>query len=409
MKKKIFILIISGSALFGQIVPSGGSEIRADVSNSELVALDASQQTLPDFSFPQFSFPDVLPSEFSFPGVLPKDLSDPFLRSTPNYSCDFFDDGSSRIPRKTDSRSPAEALPDISSKVSSDVIVRGNRIDRSGITLNPYEHRYIGSMFGEWSSLTAEQSGSSPSRGFDASVFGGSLGWERQFGKNILWGFTFHGASIDIDPVDAGYKGMVSSFAGDLHLTVFGQQWFIDLLLGVGSNWNRNEIIDVKKSRFRTSQWNYNFDCGLRIRQGFTKIEPFLALHSTVLSEPEDSGFSDQNSLIKTNDSYTSCRFMIGGKFHWEHNFNLGTVMPHLYGFWTHEFCEETLFTTNDLNEFAFAWRFGSNRLPANRLSMGIGVTCALRDSFDIYFNYNNTFSSDYTDSLLFGGFNKKY
>ncbi len=301
---------------------------------------------------------------------------------------------------------------DYSHFTETEFLVRGNRIDRTGLTLEPYQRRVTGGMFGEWSSLNKKfliNTGDRLNRGFKTSVFGGSLGWERLLGKSVLWGFTFYGASIDINPQDAKYSGSVSSFAGDLHLTLFGSQWYIDLLAGIGSNWNKNEIVNSTLWEFRTHQWNYNIDGGLRIREGFTKISPFLGVHATIFSEPGNSGFSSQNSLIASDETYTSCRLLLGSKFHWDYTNNLGTLMPHLYGFWTHEFCEKSIFLTNELNGFAFAYRFGEHTLPADRLNIGIGITYALRDSFDLHFNYNNTFTGNYSDSSVFGGFNKKY
>ncbi|MDO5581649.1 MAG: autotransporter outer membrane beta-barrel domain-containing protein [Planctomycetia bacterium] len=293
--------------------------------------------------------------------------------------------------------------------------VRGNRGDLSKLPIEPFQSRITGSAFGQWSSLDGAQREGSQS-GFDTSVFGGSLGQDLRLAQQALWGYSFHGTSIQLKPKDSRYDGSVSSFAGDLHMSVHDTLWHLDFLIGYGRNNNRNSFAEnslFQENRFNLSQWNYEADAGIKLERGFLCIEPFLGIHFSTLNG-SDGNVSSASALknaglARSEGSGTSARMILGSKFSWEYNTYLGRIIPEMKGAWIREFCDHDLFTTEEFSGFPVLWRFAENQWSADRLLLNAGISLALRDSMDLYFQYNTMITSRYYSTTIYGGFNKKF
>lgn len=294
-------------------------------------------------------------------------------------------------------------------------IVRGNRGDLSELPIEPFRSRITGSLYGQWGSLEGSERQGGKS-GFDSSVLSGSLGQDFLLARRSLWGYSFHGASIDLKPGDPRYQGYISSFASDLHMSVHDTLWYLDLSIGYGRNRNRNSFYDdlfFQENRSTVSQWNYELDTGIKLEKGFLSIEPFFGIHFSMLNESGKSGSSNIDSkatgLDNTVGSDTSARMILGSKFSWEYATYLGRIIPEMKGAWIHEFGNCDLFTTDEFSGFPVLWRFAGNEWSTNRLLLNAGITLALRDSMDLYFRYNSILTSGYYSTTIFGGFNKKF
>lgn len=287
----------------------------------------------------------------------------------------------------------------------AETILRGNF---SSLKITPFAWRAVGNLYGEWSSL--DGSGSGTASGFSSAVFGGSIGADRQFGKNIIAGFKLGGTDIALAPDDSRYDGTVSSFHGLADIELAGNLWFWNLGVGVGQNRNRFEfpVGEGTGSVKRTAtQWNYQTELGLRFRRGYTKIEPFFGMRYINLDgAPGDLA---PNDSILSDDIVGSVRSMAGSRFHWEYATYIATLKPSLWGAWVHEYNDRNVFTTIDTLDFPVAWRIGDHRLPADRVILGAGMAAALRDMADIWLRYDSTLSANYSAYTISAGVNLKY
>ncbi|MDD3585700.1 MAG: autotransporter outer membrane beta-barrel domain-containing protein [Thermoguttaceae bacterium] len=299
----------------------------------------------------------------------------------------------------------------------SDYLLRGSMGNLSQLPISPFRGRTTANVFGEWTNLdrTTEQPDQSPlDKGFKTGIWGGGIGRDRLFGRNILCGVGINALSMDITPNDPLLDGKLTSLSGNAHVSLFGELWFIDLGLGFGRNRSENDYHDssvVYRNKYSGTQWNYNVDCGIRFRQGFTRIEPLLGLHASSLDEPSNANhFPISNSFYQADSNvFCSCRTLVGSRFSWEFQTRFATVSPMMYVTWLHEFGDSALFTTSELMPFPVAYRFGNSSAPRDRLLLSAGITSALRDTVDLLIYYNSTFAKDFSGHTVFGGVNMKF
>lgn len=286
-----------------------------------------------------------------------------------------------------------------------ETILRGNF---SSLKISPFAWRAVGNLYGEWNSL--DGSGTGTASGFSSAVFGGSIGADRQFGKNIIAGFKLGGADIALDPDDSRYDGNISSFHGLAEMELAGNLWFWNLGVGVGKNRNRLEFPaggETGSAKRTATQWNYQTELGLRFRRGYTKIEPFFGMRYINLDGAPGDLTADVSRL--SDDIVGSVRSMVGSRFHWEYATYIATLKPSLWGAWVHEYNDRSVFTTSDTLDFPVAWRLGDHRLPADRMILGAGMAAALRDMADLWFRYDSTLSGHYSAYTISAGVNLKY
>ena len=287
----------------------------------------------------------------------------------------------------------------------SSAILRGNF---SSLKISPFTWRAVGDVYGEWGNW--EGSGSGTACGFSSAVFGGSVGADRQFGKNVIAGFKIGGADIALNPEDSRYDGSLSSFHGLVHIDLSGNLWYGNFGVGVGQNRNRFQFPEVRgigSDRREGTQWNYETEIGLRVRRGYTKIEPFFGMRYINLDGAR--GELAPRDSYSGEDGASSLRSLFGSRFHWEYATYIATLKPSLWGLWVHEYDDRNLLSTNDLLDFPVVWRFGDHQMPRDRMILGVGMAAALRDMVDLWMRYDSAFSGNYSAYTLSAGVNVKY
>ncbi len=298
--------------------------------------------------------------------------------------------------------------PLFSGNVTGNEIIRGNF---SHLKIAPFSFRVVGTTFGEWDDFSG--SGKDLSGGFQSSVYGMTLGADRLFGENILIGAHAIAGQVDIDPENADYRGGITAVGGVARMGLFGPLWYWDLSLGGSGNRNRatypRDGVSVREKK-NVTQMNYQTELGLKIKSGFTRVEPFLGFRYIYLS---DGGvdLTPSQSLFPTieKEGLHSYRTLLGSRFLWEYAGYIATYRPFLQGFWVHEFGDETVWTASDAFLYPIAGEYGGFSFPKDRAVIGVGVSAALRDMVDLFINYNSSFAQDYLTYSLFGGFNVKY
>lgn len=283
-------------------------------------------------------------------------------------------------------------------------VVRGTI---SEMKIDPFKWRAMGDLYGEWANL--DGTGWGTGGGFSTNVFGGTAGADRLFGKNVVMGLQAGGATIDLDGAGGRIDGDISSYSGLARMGLFGDLWYWDFSLGIGQNRNRQDIVDsgVSESlRFTQTQWNYDTQLGLKIRRGYTRIEPFFGFRYIYLGDGDD--VMPQTDRYRNDVAY-AYRSRLGARLAWEYTTYIATLKPQLWGMWAHEYGDDAVFTTDETLAFPTAWRFGSNTMPRDRLLLGAGISAAMRDMLDLWFRYNSTIAGDYSSHVISAGVNLKY
>lgn len=300
-------------------------------------------------------------------------------------------------------------LPSNSVPVFSEV-VRGNF---STLDIAPFRFRVVGTGYGEWGDYTKDpQPGSDQNRGFKTSVFGGALGGDWLITENCLAGLFAHAGRVGVDPEDVDFDGGVNSIGGLARIGLFGTRWYWDASVGVAANQNKAEFMwngyecTAKKD---LTQMNYQTELGLKLNSGFTKIEPFAGFRYITLSAGGLESFRSAAQKPKLDETPYSARSLLGSRFAWEYASCVATIRPSLQGIWVHEFGDTTVFTTDDTLLFPIAGEYNGQTFPRDRAVLGTGVSAALRDMVDLFFNYSCSYAPDAVSYSVSGGFHVKY
>lgn len=185
--------------------------------------------------------------------------------------------------------------------------------------------------------------------------------------------------------------------------------------VGASKNWNeQTRTLDygdfnVVKNKFSSTQWNYEAEFGVRFDKGYTRIEPLVNFRVLTLQEPEGAEKMLTSVLRSSDFSDASYRLKLGSRFSWEYATRFSTLKPFLVASWAHEFGQRAIYTIGDNTPYPVAYRYGKHRMARDRLNLGGGVDAALRDSVDLFFQYDVEIAAEYADYLFFAGFNKKY
>ncbi|MDO5308465.1 MAG: autotransporter domain-containing protein, partial [Planctomycetia bacterium] len=104
-----------------------------------------------------------------------------------------------------------------------------------------------------------------------------------------------------------------------------------------------------------------------------------------------------------------SYRLKVGSRFSWETDMTLATVKPYLLATWSHEFGKREIYVLGDSSPCPIAYRYGAHRMARDKIDLGGGVAAALRDTLDLYAQYNVELAKEYAGYYVIAGFNKKF
>ncbi|MBR4832924.1 MAG: autotransporter outer membrane beta-barrel domain-containing protein, partial [Thermoguttaceae bacterium] len=288
---------------------------------------------------------------------------------------------------------------------ASERIERGAYL--SNLPIVPFRGRFFAYADASWGSQD-EQNESPYASGFKVASFGGGVGQDWRLTKNAIWGYGFQGRNIQITPDAAIYESEIDSFAGFLHMSMFGPLWRLDLSIGAGKSWNaQSSVFDVLK--YSSTQWNYEAEFGVRFDKGYTRVEPLVNFRVMTLQEPSDA--ERRLVLLGRPSDYSdaSYRLKLGSRFSWEYATRLATLKPFLTATWNHEFGDRALYVGGENTPFPILYRYAKHRMARDRLDLGGGVDAALRDTVDVFFRYDVEFAKEYANYLFYAGFHKKF
>lgn len=289
-----------------------------------------------------------------------------------------------------------------------ETIYRGGAL--STLAIAPYGKRVFAYSNGAWGTQDAQNS-DDDKPGFSIGSWGGGVGKDwNLFGHGIA-GFGLQGNETKIKPRDGGvYKTSINTFAGYLHLSVFDALWRVDARLGMARNRQKQRLLESGAlNSFSTTQWLLDLEFGARFDKGYTRVEPFVNFRILNLDEPKKAEKYLTSSTYASEFSDASYRLKLGSRFSWERETALATLKPYLLVAWARELGKREIYTIGDNSPFPVAARFGTHRMAPDRLDLGGGVAAAMRETLDLYFQYDVEFAKEYVDYLFFAGLNKKF
>lgn len=283
-------------------------------------------------------------------------------------------------------------------------------LNMSSLKIAPYGKRVFGYLDGSIARQDAQNS-KNDQPGFNAKSWGGGLGGDWNVLDHGVIGYGAYGASTTVKPKNGGaYSESIDSLAGNLRLGVYGALWRFDALFGIGRNWvDQFEYATGARNKFTSSQWLLDFEFGARCDKGYTRIDPFVNFRVLTLNEPRgaEAFLTTKNHTTSFADS--SFRAKLGSRVSWEHATPLATLKPYLVASWAHEFGKREIYTAGESSPFPIAMRYGTHKMARDRLDLGGGIEAALRDTLDLYIQYDVVFAKEYSEYLFFTGFNKKF
>ena len=302
-------------------------------------------------------------------------------------------------------------------------VVRGNF---GALEIAPFRFRVVGTSFGQWADRTWEDSSLADflgaddplaesldlnlKQGFKSRAWGETLGVDWLLTENTLVGFHAVNVNMNIDPEEDGYDGSLTAVGGLVRFSYSETRWYWDVSLGGSRNRNRAELFatdDAFLEKRDVTQMNYHTELGLKLSSGFTHIEPFVGARYITLSagglDPFDPEEYDQTRTP------ASARLLVGSRFSWEYATPVATIRPGLTGTWSHEFGDETIFTTDDTFLFPIATEFGGEMFSRDRAILGTSVAAQLRDMVDLFCGYSYIIAPYDVSYSVSGGFHIKY
>ena len=291
---------------------------------------------------------------------------------------------------------------------ATEYVYRG--LNMSSLKIAPYGKRVFGYLDGSIARQDALNS-KNDQPGFNAKSWGGGLGGDWNVLDHGVIGYGVHGASTTVKPKNGGaYSESIDSLAGNLRLGVYGALWRFDALFGIGRNWvEQFEYATGARNKFTSSQWLLDFEFGARFDKGYTRIDPFVNFRVLTLNEPRGAEAFLRTKAYTTSFADSSFRAKLGSRVSWEHATPLATLKPYLLASWAHEFGKREIYTAGESSPFPIAMRYGTHKMARDRLDLGGGIEAALRDTLDLYIQYDVVFDKEYSEYLIFTGFNKKF
>lgn len=298
--------------------------------------------------------------------------------------------------------------PLLEDDVATEYVYRA--LNMSSLKIAPYGKRVFGYLDGSIARQDALNS-RNDQPGFNAKSWGGGLGGDWNVLDHGVIGYGVHGASTTVKPKNGGaYSESIDSLAGNLRLGVYGALWRFDALFGIGRNWvDQFEYATGARNKFTSSQWLLDFEFGARFDKGYTRIDPFVNFRVLTLNEPRGAEAFLRTKDYTTSFADSSFRAKLGSRVSWEHATPLATLKPYLLASWAHEFGKREIYTAGESSPFPIAMRYGAHKMARDRLDLGGGLEAALRDTLDLYIQYDVVFAKEYSEYLIFTGFNKKF
>ncbi len=244
---------------------------------------------------------------------------------------------------------------------------------------------------------------------FEHDSGGFTVGADYGFGSDLIAGFTFGIADVDIESVQAVAASNIESWSGGLYLTKFSDIAYFEASISYTDHAILNQRQLSIGSNVRTASSDYSgntlmafFSVGREYAPGPWKVEPFASLYHFNIHEDDyrETGAGGANLLIPENNSTTTFA-EVGTRFSRLQDAGSGQINWHASAAFSLELDanEDSIFYAY---EGAPGTQFGlrNRNIESNSLVIGAGLAYT-RDRSTLALSYRGLFNEDYRNNIV--------
>jgi outer membrane autotransporter protein len=228
--------------------------------------------------------------------------------------------------------------------------------------------------YGSW----ATQDGSAGFSGYDQSVYGVMIGFDKAYGDYLFGGAGGY-ASSDISQDDGDSSKSGTGF-GMLYSSWGTSSWFADasLAYGLGSVKNNSGTVFDTSAEFDSSQFAYYLGGGKELV--FNEDRVFVTPSAGLMGGwyMQDSYTESSSTAVAKNvDAYNhwSLNSEIGAKVAFHKDFMRSVLMPEVHANWIHQFNADEEQVGYSLAGGTGQYSFGMAAPVSDLLELGIGLS----------------------------------
>lgn len=257
--------------------------------------------------------------------------------------------------------------------------------------------------YGSWGNYDA--GGSSA---YDLDVFGSVIGIDKAYG-NVLLGVAGGYGKSTIDESEGDSSEATTSY-GVAYASFGSEAWFGDVNIGYGTSDIESRSASLGgASNFDANTLTFYMGGGKAIEcaDGKYLITPEAGLLTSMYSQ---DGYLDNIAAMQVDDyDRTGLQSRIGTAFSLEKPLGSVILKPELRAFWLHEF-------NTDADKIGYSLIGGSDRYNlaiqspvADLFELGAGLSAKVAYNFEISFDIDGVFSSEYNAYTLSGKLKYEY
>jgi len=244
---------------------------------------------------------------------------------------------------------------------------------------------------------------------FEHDSGGFTVGADYGFGNDLIAGFTFGIADVDIESVQAVATSNIESWSGGLYLTKFSDIAYFEASISYTDHAILNQRQLSIGSNVQTASSDYSgntlmafFSVGREYAPGSWKVEPFASLYHFNIHEDgyRETGAGGANFIIPENNSTTTFA-EVGTRLSRLQSTGSGQINWHASAAFSLELDanEDSIFYAY---EGAPGTQFGlrNRNVESNSLVIGAGLAYT-RDRSTLALSYRGLFNEDYRNNIV--------
>jgi outer membrane autotransporter protein len=251
--------------------------------------------------------------------------------------------------------------------------------------------------YGSW----ATQDGSAAFSGYDQSVYGVMVGFDKAYGDYLFGGAGGY-ASSDISQDDGDSSKSGTGF-GMLYSSWGSQSWFADasVAYGLGSVKNDSGTVFDTSAEFDSSQFAYYLGGGKEMvfKDDRLFVTPSAGLMGGLYMQDSYTE-SSSTAVAKNVDAYShwSLDSEIGAKVAFHKELNRSVLMPEVHANWIHQFNTDEEHIDYSLVGGTGQYSFGMQAPVSDLVELGVGLSLWKQSRGGSVFEWGLGFDSRFGD-----------
>jgi outer membrane autotransporter protein len=284
-----------------------------------------------------------------------------------------------------------------------------------GKLLSREEQTESGRRFGVWASgfgQWGKQDTADGFVGYDFSISGLALGFDYNFSKGLIAGFSLGGSSSDVDLKQNAGSSDIDSYLGSLYASFFTNNLYLESVLTYGRQDYDNERNIVVGNLRNTASSDHNGDLfnaylsgGYYFSNKGLRFGPFASLQYTYLDEDgfEETGAGGMNLVVddRQTDALVSHLGMRVGGFL---DTNIGRLIPEVSLAWLYDFgLDDQVVTAGFAGSPGGSFSVEGQDVENNGVALGAGLTLLPKSGIVISLGYRGELRDNFSSHAAIG------